>query len=218
MLAIVVDIMVMRPMQTMATGLHALVEGGSDMAQVTRVLYASQLGIIQEAKARRLREKQEVIRLEYNTFVERRPKGMFYDVSMLPHPKKQIIDAFLNSIANCENKLEIEYHGLSIMTLASFQPGVGSEPFNLPDTLGSIESLDEDERGALFEQIDHGKVVRLIQLHSSEISSFRRWIEKAIALNPHLLLWHVKLWHRFKKEGAYSPFADEFVTISYEPD
>lgn len=154
---------------------------------------------------------------DYYAFVEQRPAATFCPLELLPHSKKELVEAFLNVVANTRSKSELAHAALSIATLAYFQENVSVESWpKLPDIdMNNVAKLSSENKSNILNRIDVPEVLRLIGLHDGDVRDFRRRIVEAKSLNPHLLPWPVKLWHKLRQQGAYSPFTEQFVTIRY---
>lgn len=173
-------------------------------------------GFGRKEKERELRERQSAIISAYCEFVKR-PNAKGAASADLPYPKSEIVEAFLNVIANSPNPLEIEHAALSIMQLATFQNGGVLDVVEKMKEYGAntVQELSPTQVEEIFQRIDVKAASAAAAATSSEVAEFRQEILAAKAQNRHLLPWYVKLWHKIREQGAYSPFADEFVTIRY---
>ena len=174
-------------------------------------------GFIRKAKEEQHREKQKQMIADYYDFLERRPVNSPSISDHLPHSKDELVEALLNVIANSKSQTEIAHSAFSIMTLANFQesslPNIAFELSKYG--VSSVDDLSPEQTDELFGRIDIGLTTAMVSAHSRDISTFRQEIMRAKELNRHLLPWYVKCWHKFRQQGAYSPFADDFVIIRY---
>jgi hypothetical protein len=194
-----------------------LVEYDHEMSKI-RMHGPSGYGFVRKAEARELREKQARMIADYVSFLE---KGLLQEngnMGELPHPKNALVEAFLNAIANSASSIEIEHAALSIMTLANFQEGPASPSLKAElfrYGVSRVDDLSPNQIDELFSKLDPQSIAARTSQESGEISEFRKEIDKALAMNRNLLPWYIKLWHRATGRGAYSPFAEEFVSIKY---
>lgn len=175
----------------------------------------SRYGFHREEEEREKRKYQRIIIEKYYEFIKTTPDVNNCHTDKLPHPKNEIVEALLNCIANAKSIIEIDHAAISIMTLANFQE------FRFPDISSKIleagascvDDLSAEQVEEIFSNIDIGSVSKFVAAHARDVSEFRQWVIRAKSMNPHILPWYVKIWHRLRQQGAYSRLAKEHVTI-----
>lgn len=175
-------------------------------------------GFVREAEERELRQKQTEMIADYIDFLGQRSSKEEGTTDELPHPKDSLVEAFLNVIANSPIGAEIEHAALSIMTLTNFQEGPLAPSIKTELSrygVSSVDDLSPDQIDDLFAKLDPQAIGPRVSQKSAEVHKLREEIEKAMAMNRNLLPWYIKLWHRLSGRGAYSPFAQEFVSVRY---
>ena len=97
-------------------------------------------------------EKYEKIINSYGDYLAKNPTAdQISDLSCLPFPKKQILEALILAHKSESNKQRKEQITIAAITLAYFQPDVGQEPLSaLGFDLGSIDvnTVDLDDLAA----------------------------------------------------------------------
>lgn len=169
-------------------------------------------GFIRKAEAEERRQKQLQMIVDAAPVLEQPYAGM-RNLSRLPHSKNDLIQAFLNQIANMPDRRTVSGLCEAIIRLAFFQPRAESHPFCAPgfDTEAAVKMPNAD-----FAKLA-GSYQKLVEAQSADFREIRTWIETALEANPHLLPWYVKLWHRFRRQGAYSGWDDDFIEVPYVP-
>lgn len=169
-------------------------------------------GFVRKAKAEERRQKQLQMIVDVAPELEKPFAGM-RNLSRLPHKKDELIQAFLNQIANMPDRRTVTGLCEAVVRLAFFQHRAESHPFCAQgfDTEAAV-NLPNSEFAKLA-----GSYQKLVEVQSADLKEIRTWIEKAVGANPHLLPWYVKLWHRFRRQGAYSGWDDDFIEIRYVP-
>lgn len=167
-------------------------------------------GFIRRAEAEERRRKQHKMIVDAAPELEKPDIGL-RNLSRLPHGKDDLIQAFLNQIANMPDRRTVIGLCEAAIRLAYFQPRAESHPFCATgfdiDAAGKIPNKEFAELASSYQEI--------IEAQRADIIDIRTGIEKALEANPHLRPWYVKLWHRFCRKGAYSGWDDDFIEIPY---
>lgn len=95
--------------------------------------------------------KRNQIVSDYGIYLENNPlAGEIRDVSELPHPKNEILDAITREIAEEDDRQRREALKAAAFLLADFQEGVGSKPLTAlglsHSEMSDVKTMNNDER------------------------------------------------------------------------
>ncbi|MCX5813609.1 MAG: hypothetical protein NT178_13845 [Proteobacteria bacterium] len=124
-------------------------------------------------------KRREQIISEYGSYLENHPwnGGEIRDVSNLPYPKKDILEAITSEMVQESNSQRVEVMKACAMMLADFQENVGPKPLTMfglssTDILSMLSAVKKDE-GVLDGTIDRLKEIATNQ-NKEKYDSFRK--------------------------------------------
>lgn len=170
-----------------------------------------------EPSRKQICERKIDIAYEFGSSLETPRNDFVRDVSLLPYPKHEILDAILFAIANAENKLIAELFSRAASALASYQEGVGDKPIILPEVNELDRKMSPAEFQKFMESFDLVRFKKFANAMTDEANWILSLTERAKAANLHLQPAYKKLWQRICGQGLYAPFFDGYVDFGYTP-
>lgn len=110
---------------------------------------------------------------DYSAMLSDPPKGYIHDTSLLPHPKKRILEELLLRIATVGDPGYVNSAGICALALSNYQDGVG-ESIHAPIAASSGELVGYD-----FERFRH-----FSELSLAEAKETMKLIETMNEINP----------------------------------
>ncbi|BAI95724.1 hypothetical protein Sj15T_00720 [Sphingobium sp. TA15] len=95
----------------------------------------------------------EVIVKSYATFMENSPRGIIHDISLLPHPKNEILNALLVSIGASQDPEYVNALSNAALFLSHFQDGVGESIIPMAIDAGNITKLPHEDRERVIDDL-----------------------------------------------------------------
>lgn len=152
---------------------------------------------------------------DFCAWIEGTPGGLVHDEKLLPHPKTEIFDSLLFAIANSPDRRTADRIRFCALRLARYQEDVGSEPIRLPDIDSSaVSKMTSRQIEALWATADYPSIGKFLLAVGDDLQFMLEWTGLAKAANPRFQPLYKRAWQRFRQQGRYSPFAEEYVDFS----
>lgn len=152
-------------------------------------------------KARAKRKAQEQMIFDYGDALAENAesRAVVLDESALPHPKEAILEALLNEIARNSDKQMVQNLSSVVMTLATYQSGVGPNLLTVPTKEQIAEAAaDRDALMNLVQQFDSEKYLHFAQIMRDEAAAILQMTKAAKKANIHIQPFYIRAWRHFR--------------------
>ena len=154
-------------------------------------------------KANAKSEIQKQMISDYADFMTKtQPAAVVVDEAVLPHPKYELLEALLNAIAFTPDKEAVRCLGIAAISLADYQPGVGSNPSPISTWQQIIEANTKDgSLSRLAKEAESASKFGAIKI--AEMKVILKMIQAAKNWNLRIQPFHIRAWMHIK---SYLPF------------